>query len=74
MNRYIAVILVIVVQSNAKQDFLFGKFPDGFEWGISSSEDFIENSKYNTYVNLAQISSLPCACYVTQDMHAAELD
>lgn len=49
MNRYIAVIFVIVVQCNAKQDFLFGKFPDGFEWGITSSEDFIENGKYNTY-------------------------
>lgn len=47
-NHHPALLPIVLVAflGNASCEFLFESFPDGFEWGVSSADIYIENSLY----------------------------
>lgn len=44
--KAVLAALVLVLAQNVDGEFLFGTFPDNFQWGVSSVDVYIENGKY----------------------------
>lgn len=42
----LTLLLGLIVLTDAKSEFLTGKFPNDFMWGITSSVEYIEDGKY----------------------------
>lgn len=51
-SKALFATLVLVLAQNVNGDFLFGTFPDSFQWGVSSADMYIEHGKVKIMLTL----------------------